>query len=108
MPTQVTKPRPTPREMDELAATDAAAQDHVTVAEIDDYLDEIDEVLETNANEVLLRYVQKGGQAVLVAPRRGGSRAFLAEDLLAGHGILWLLLVILAVLAIVYLIKRVF
>lgn len=31
-----------------------------------------------------------------------------AEDLLAGHGILWLLLVILAVLAIVYLIKRLF
>jgi hypothetical protein len=32
----------------------------------------------------------------------------LAEDLLAGHGVLWLLLVILALLGIIYLIKRVF
>lgn len=31
-----------------------------------------------------------------------------AEDLLAGHGLLWLLLIILVVLGIIYLIKRVF
>lgn len=30
----------------------------------------------------------------------------LAEDVLAGHGLLWLLLVILAVLGIIYLIRR--
>ena len=31
-------------------------------AEIDDLLDEIDEVLETNAEEFVKSYVQKGGQ----------------------------------------------
>ena len=31
-------------------------------AELDDLLDEIDEVLETNAEEFLKSYVQKGGQ----------------------------------------------
>jgi ubiquitin-like protein Pup len=32
------------------------------VAELDDLLDEIDEVLETNAEEFVKNYVQKGGQ----------------------------------------------
>jgi ubiquitin-like protein Pup len=31
-------------------------------AELDDLLDEIDEVLETNAEEFVKSYVQKGGQ----------------------------------------------
>jgi ubiquitin-like protein Pup len=31
-------------------------------AELDDLLDEIDEVLETNAEECVKSYVQKGGQ----------------------------------------------
>ena len=31
-------------------------------AELDDLLDEIDEVLETNAEEFVRSYVQKGGQ----------------------------------------------
>lgn len=31
-------------------------------AELDDLLDEIDEVLETNAEEFVRAYVQKGGQ----------------------------------------------
>lgn len=31
---------------------------------------------------------------------------FLADDLLAGHGLLWLLLIVLAVLGIIYLIRR--
>jgi ubiquitin-like protein Pup len=62
MPTQVRKTRPNPKEMDELAAADAAAQEHVTVAEIDDLLDEIDAVLEENVLEVLVQFVQKGGE----------------------------------------------
>jgi ubiquitin-like protein Pup len=32
------------------------------IAELDDLLDEIDEVLESNAEEFVKSYVQKGGQ----------------------------------------------
>jgi len=60
--THATKAEPTAREMGDLAETNAAAQEHVTVAEIDSLLDEIDDVLEENANEVITRYVQKNGQ----------------------------------------------
>ena len=35
-------------------------------AELDSILDEIDEVLETNAEEFVRAYVQKGGQAIRV------------------------------------------
>jgi len=35
---------------------------HVTVEDIDAVLDEIDEVLEENAEEFVRNYVQKGGQ----------------------------------------------
>ncbi len=45
-------------------ATSAAAvkQGDKIKAELDDLLDEIDEVLETNAEEFVKSYVQKGGQ----------------------------------------------
>jgi ubiquitin-like protein Pup len=37
----------------------------VTVADADDWLDDIDAALEENVLEVLIRFVQKGGQAIL-------------------------------------------
>ncbi len=40
----------------------AAKQGEKIKAELDDLLDEIDEVLETNAEEFVKSYVQKGGQ----------------------------------------------
>jgi prokaryotic ubiquitin-like protein Pup len=40
----------------------AAKQGDKIKAELDDLLDEIDEVLETNAEEFVKSYVQKGGQ----------------------------------------------
>lgn len=40
----------------------AAATGEKLKAELDDLLDEIDEVLETNAEEFVKSYVQKGGQ----------------------------------------------
>jgi prokaryotic ubiquitin-like protein Pup len=49
----------------ETAATTSAAaakQGDKIKAELDDLLDEIDEVLETNAEEFVKSYVQKGGQ----------------------------------------------
>lgn len=69
MPQQVhatavrTYPRPSSAEMEQLAEADTpAAQDHITVDEIDDLLEEIDSVLEENALEVVRAYVQRGGQ----------------------------------------------
>jgi prokaryotic ubiquitin-like protein Pup len=40
----------------------ASKQGEKLKAELDDLLDEIDEVLETNAEEFVKSYVQKGGQ----------------------------------------------
>ena len=54
-----------PRDADQLADNDTAAQsdsDHITVKDIDDLLDEIDACLEENVLEVVTRFIQKGGQ----------------------------------------------
>ena len=40
----------------------ASAQGEKLKAELDDLLDEIDEVLESNAEDFVKSYVQKGGQ----------------------------------------------
>lgn len=42
--------------------TKPAATGEKLIAELDDLLDEIDEVLETNAEDFVKSYVQKGGQ----------------------------------------------
>jgi len=46
----------------EPAAGGASEQGEKLKGELDDLLDEIDEVLETNADEFVKSYVQKGGQ----------------------------------------------
>jgi ubiquitin-like protein Pup len=52
------------RELAELAESDApTTSEHVTVEDIDEILDDIDAVLEENVLEVLVRFVQRGGQA---------------------------------------------
>ena len=59
---QVRKPVPekTEKEIDE--APGASEQGEKIKAELDDLLDEIDEVLETNAEDFVKSYIQKGGQ----------------------------------------------
>jgi prokaryotic ubiquitin-like protein Pup len=42
--------------------TASSATGEKLIAELDDLLDEIDEVLESNAEEFVKSYVQKGGQ----------------------------------------------
>ena len=53
---------------------DAAGQERreKLAAETDDILDEIDGVLESNAEDFVRSYVQKGGQCQIVTPGRTG------------------------------------
>ena len=65
--TQKQKPTTTgrtdPRNEEELADAPAStATGEKLKAELDDLLDEIDDVLETNAEDFVKSYVQKGGQ----------------------------------------------
>jgi len=61
---QVRKNPPRPQEQDEVAeqAPASSEQGEALKAELDDLLDEIDEVLETNAEDFVKSYIQKGGQ----------------------------------------------
>jgi len=59
------KRKPAPARSDEVVDDDVAAaspQGEKLKAELDDLLDEIDEVLEDNAEDFVRSYVQKGGQ----------------------------------------------
>jgi ubiquitin-like protein Pup len=58
------KPKNTPKRETEAADTAPASTEtgEKLKAELDDLLDEIDEVLETNAEDFVKSYVQKGGQ----------------------------------------------
>ncbi|MGB8860633.1 MAG: ubiquitin-like protein Pup [Ilumatobacteraceae bacterium] len=60
--TQKQKPTPSRTEEAVEAAPAAAATGDKLKAELDDLLDEIDGVLETNAEDFVKSYVQKGGQ----------------------------------------------
>jgi len=59
------KPKQTPGRTDEIvedAAPVTSESGEKLKAELDDLLDEIDGVLETNAEDFVKSYVQKGGQ----------------------------------------------
>lgn len=58
------KRKPAPRESDDVAEEAPAKSEsgEKLKGEIDDLLDEIDEVLETNAEDFVKSYVQKGGE----------------------------------------------
>jgi ubiquitin-like protein Pup len=57
------KPAPSKREEEvEDVAPASAAQGEALKEDIDELLDEIDSVLETNAEEFVRNYVQKGGE----------------------------------------------
>ncbi len=59
---QVRKSAPSERK-DEAESTPATSERGEEIkAELDDLLDEIDEVLETNAEDFVKSYIQKGGQ----------------------------------------------
>ncbi|MFM7684913.1 MAG: ubiquitin-like protein Pup [Actinomycetota bacterium] len=60
--TQKQKPAPSRTEEEVEAAPPSAAQGDKLKAELDDLLDEIDDVLETNAEDFVKSYVQKGGE----------------------------------------------
>jgi ubiquitin-like protein Pup len=58
------KQKPAPTRTDEVVddAPAVTASGDKLKAELDDLLDEIDDVLETNAEDFVKSYVQKGGQ----------------------------------------------
>ena len=60
--TQKQKPAPSRSEETTEEAPAASKQGEKIKADIDDLLDEIDEVLESNAEDFVKSYVQKGGQ----------------------------------------------
>ena len=60
--TQKQKPAPTKTEEVVEEAPAASKQGDKLKAELDDLLDEIDGVLESNAEDFVKSYVQKGGQ----------------------------------------------
>jgi ubiquitin-like protein Pup len=64
MPERERKQKPAPKEREETdEETPATAkQGEELKAELDDLLDEIDTVLEDNAEEFVRNYVQKGGE----------------------------------------------
>jgi ubiquitin-like protein Pup len=65
MPEREQKRRPAAERTDEVVeetAPGANERGEQLKAELDDLLDEIDEVLEDNAEEFVRNYVQKGGQ----------------------------------------------
>ncbi|MGZ4706725.1 MAG: ubiquitin-like protein Pup [Acidimicrobiales bacterium] len=60
---QIRKPAPAKKDAEEIDEAPATSEKGEKIkAELDDLLDEIDDVLETNAEEFVCSYVQKGGQ----------------------------------------------
>lgn len=62
MATGEQKRKPKPESEEGSAQTEAKASDADVAKETEDLLDEIDEVLETNAEDFVKAFVQKGGQ----------------------------------------------
>ena len=59
---QIRKPAPAPRERSVEQSPPASERGSDIKAQLDDLLDEIDEVLETNAEDFVKSYIQKGGE----------------------------------------------
>ncbi len=59
---QIKKPAPQREHSEAPEAPAASGQGEELKAELDDLLDEIDEVLESNAEDFVKSYIQKGGQ----------------------------------------------
>ncbi len=62
MAEQTRKPRPKKEEEEAQAQAEEATKAEASTSEVDDLLDEIDEVLETNAEDFVRAFVQKGGE----------------------------------------------
>ena len=65
MAERINKPKTTPDRTEDVveeAAPATSESGEKLKADLDDLLDEIDEVLETNAEDFVKSYVQKGGQ----------------------------------------------
>ncbi|MEC7175713.1 MAG: ubiquitin-like protein Pup [Actinomycetota bacterium] len=61
MPDRIQRKLPE-RQSEETIESDAVDSDRPTIGDLDDLLDEIDEILEENAEDFVRSYVQKGGE----------------------------------------------
>jgi ubiquitin-like protein Pup len=64
MPERELKKKPAPQRRDDVVEEEPATTEsgEKLKAELDELLDEIDDVLETNAEDFVKSYIQKGGQ----------------------------------------------
>lgn len=74
--------KPKPKKDEEEAQAKAEETTEASTADVDELLDEIDEVLEVNAEEFVRSFIQKGGQAfvpmTLLSEQNGVQRWLLA------------------------------
>ena len=61
MPDRIQRKK-TERHVDEVTEAEVTPTESAAIADLDDLLDEIDEILEENAEEFVRSYVQKGGE----------------------------------------------
>ncbi len=59
---QIKKPNPKEQDQEVEEVSAGSESGEALKAELDDLLDEIDDVLETNAEDFVKSYIQKGGQ----------------------------------------------
>lgn len=58
--------KPKPKKEEEASQAEATATESPSTKEVDDLLDEIDSVLETNSEEFVRSFIQKGGQVYVI------------------------------------------
>lgn len=68
--------KPKPKADEEQAQAEETKAEATSTEEVDDLLDEIDSVLETNSEEFVRSFVQKGGQVLVIV----GSLAGIANQ----------------------------
>lgn len=62
MPTRKQVKKPAPQKQEEVEQVEPAKSEADILAETDELMDEIDSLLEVNAEEFVANYIQKGGQ----------------------------------------------
>lgn len=65
--------KPKPKSEEEAPQAEATKTENASTEEVDDLLDEIDSVLETNSEEFVRSFVQKGGELYIIFSAAGAT-----------------------------------